>query len=256
MIPAKKIKIFLDKLNLILLANHGTHIFTNFGAFEKLKLRLESILKTEEHLRLSESRHLFQLLKGLKFNANWVFKHEKPIYYRRVGRNRDELDVAGSLSDGGRFNLGGAQTSSQFRNEFNPIGNKRGAIYLGEDIVTTQKEFGDWGMLGSTATTYQVQLKRRKYLNLIEVENVLKDLSLPIPNIRSLIGTQSMNGCWGDLKIPSPSQILGHWLMEHAQTNTDGLRFCSTQDKNYFNVCLYMPDARAAKKLLKSQEKI
>lgn len=256
MISSKKIKIFLDQLNVIILAHHGTHIFKSFRLLEQLKLRLESILKTEEHLRLSESRYLFQLLQGLKFNPNWVFKHEKPIYYRRVGRNRDELDVAGSLSDGGRFNLGGAQTSSQFRNEFTPIGNKCGAIYLGEDIVTTQKEFGDFGMPGSTAITYQVQLKRRKYLNLIEVENVLKDLSLPIPNIRSLIGTQSMNGCWGDLKIPSPSQILGHWLMQHAEMNVDGLRFCSTHDKNYFNVCLYMPDARAVKKLLKSQKKI
>lgn len=104
---------------------------------------------------------------------------------------RDVLDTAGSLSDGGRFNIGGAQASSHNSKAFLGIGGKRSALYLGEDVVVVRKECGDFAMPDSKAATYSVHLKRRKHIDLIDVTLALNSLSNSIPNINEIIGSDS-----------------------------------------------------------------
>jgi hypothetical protein len=73
------------------------------------------------------------LLEPLTFESAWIKPYFRQTYYRRVGRLIDVLDTAGSLSDGGRYNIGGAQTSSMAVKEFGNIGRKKSALYICED---------------------------------------------------------------------------------------------------------------------------
>ena len=153
------------------------------------------------------------------------------------------LDPAGSLSDGGRHNIGGAQTSSTAVKQFGNLGKKKSALYLGEDARIVREEYGDDSMPGSTAMTYTVTTLTKDLFNLIEMDAVLISLTSAIPDINALIGTPAMNGTWVDIKSPAPSQILGHWLRLHAPDGTQGIRFKSAYDHGY-NICLFFQDAR------------
>jgi hypothetical protein len=188
--------------------------------------RIEDINRSGNKLRQSQSIHLYKLLEPLSFDANWVKSHPNPTYYRRVGKNRDVLDTAGSLSDGGRYNIGGAQTSSTAVKQFGPIGRKKSALYLCEDSNLVRKEFGDEGMAGSTAVTYSISARDGGSFNLIEMDSVMAGLSSAIPNIKSLTGSPSIQGTWVDIKFPAPIQVLGHWLIHNAPERTHGT-WCS-----------------------------
>jgi hypothetical protein len=196
--------------------------------------------------------HLFEQLQTCSFNRSWLNTIEHPHLYRRVGPNRDVLDTAGSLSDGGRHNIGGAQSSTQVTNTFSPIGSKRSALYLGEDPLVVRKEYGDEGVPGSKAITYSIKLRRRKHLILIDAHRAITDLIKSVPDISEIVGTASMNGKWVDLKQPAPSQIFGHWLMHNASKNADGIRFPTAHGGGGWNVCLFFADSKACKKMLRS----
>jgi hypothetical protein len=178
-----------------------------------------------------------------------VKSYPNPAYYRRVGKNRDVLDTAGSLSDGGRYNIGGAQTSTTALKQFGPIGRKKSALYLCEDSTLVRKEFGDEGMAGSTAVTYTITAISGEAFNLIEMDSVLAGLASAIPNIESLTGSPSMQGTWVDIKFPAPIQVLGHWLRHNAPEGTHGIRFKSSLG-DFYNICLFFNDTKECKEKL------
>lgn len=228
----------------------GTHVFLGLRFFHDLIDRIHKVVLSENSYRRSQSIHLHNLLINLQFNKSWVQSYANPIYYRRVGKQRDVLDTAGSLSDGGRYNIGGAQTSTVAVQKFGHLARKRSALYLSEDDVTARREYGDEGMLGSTAITYLVKPSNLEVLNLIEMERVFADLSSAIPMMRNLEGSPSMNGTWVDIKFPTPSQLLGHWLIENSPKGTHGIRFKSSHPKCSNNICLFFNDTRECKKIL------
>jgi len=243
----------LSKLiQIVIQGRHGTHVFQNLQALKWSFLKATADFRSRDSFNFSASKYLFQQLQTCSFDRRWLYKVEDPQYYRRIGPDRDPLDTAGSLSDGGRHNIGGAQASTQVTSIFKPIGSKRSALYVSEDPISVRKEFGDEAVPGSKAITYTIGLKRRKALIVIDASQALDDLSRTIPDIVTTVGTASMNGKWGDLKQPAPCQIFGHWLICHAPKKTDGIRFLSSHDEMAWNVCLFFADTRACKKALKA----
>ncbi len=242
----KLVKAFISGKDLIVAGISGDHIFKDFRYFRLLLTRIEKVTKSAAKLNQSQSNYLFKLLEPLTFESAWIKPYSRPMYYRRVGRLIDVLDTAGSLSDGGRYNIGGAQTSSTAVKEFGNIGRKKSALYICEDLKGVRKEYGDEGMAKSTAVTYEVKAATSDALNLIEIDAVLISLSSAIPNIADLVAMSSMAGTWVDIKYPAPTQILAHWLRKNAPENTDGIRFKSAVG-NYYNVCLFFHDARECK---------
>lgn len=239
---------------IVVKGRHGIHIFQDIRTLQWSILKMSELFSNRDTFNLLASKLLFKQLKQCSFDLKWIKKFENPELYRRVGPKRDVLDTAGSLSDGGRFNMGGAQSSTHTSKAFAEIGGKRGALYLGENITVVQKEYGDFGMPGSKAVTYSIQLKRKKYIDLIDATLAINSLSKSIPNIKDILGSDSMNGKWIDLKQPTPSQIFGHWLMSHSPKGTAGIKFPSTHDTNSSNICLYFEDSAACKKLLKATQ--
>ena len=238
---------------IVVKGRHGIHIFQDIRSLQWTILKLSEYFSNRDTFNFLASKLLFKQLKICYFGPSWVKRFDNPIFFRRVGPKRDVLDTAGSLSDGGRFNIGGAQTSSRSSATFNGLGGKRSALYLGENRTVVQKEYGDFAMPGSKAITYSIKLKKRKHIDLIDVTLAINALSKSIPNIKEILGSDSMNGMWVDLKQPTPSQIFGHWLMAHSPKGTQGIRFPSTRDHKSSNICLYFEDTIGCKKLLKAE---
>lgn len=236
--------------SLAIKGRHGVHLFTDIRTLQWSILNLMNFFSSRDNFNLAASKLLFSQLKQCTFDPKWVIKIEDPKLFRRVGPGRDVLDTAGSLSDGGRFNIGGAQASSLVTKSFSGFGNKRSALYVGEDPTIVRKEYGDFDLPNSKAITYSLHLRRRKSVSLIDLKLVIKDLERSIPNIRKILGNSSMNGKWVDLKQPSPSQILGHWLIDLAPKGTIGIRFSSYHDSKSSNICLYFNDTNSCKNLL------
>ena len=239
-------------LQIVIQGRHGVHIFKNLPTLKWLLIKLTGDFRNRDSYNLAASKYLFQQLQDCSFKQAWVTTITDPQYFRRVGHGRDALDIAGSLSDGGRHNIGGAQSSSDVSSFFSPIGGKRGVLYLGEDPRIVRKEFGDEAAKGSRAITYSVNLRgRNKSLQLVDASLALQDLSKIIPDISNLVGTASMSGKWVDLKQPTPSQIFGHWLIHNAPQKTAGIRFPTAHGGASWNVCLFFHDSNACKKTLK-----
>ena len=145
----KLVKAFISGKDLIVAGISGDHIFKDFRYFRLLLTRIEKVTKSAAKLNQSQSNYLFKLLEPLTFESDWIKQSFRQTYYRRVGRLIDVLDTAGSLSDGGRYNIGGAQTSSTVVKEFGIIGRKKSALYICEDLNGVRKEYGDEGMAKS-----------------------------------------------------------------------------------------------------------
>ena len=243
----------MKTINIFVISSRfGIHIFPDDGTLNWQILKISHRFAERDNRNYKASKLLFQQLSRCSFDRKWVKTVKEPTFYRRVGKTRDVLDTAGSLSDGGRFNLGGAQSSSSTAKSFHPLGNKRSALYLGTDPSVVRKEYGDYDAVRSTAITYSIQLKRKQILRLVDFTAALKGLSTSIPYIKELIGAKSMNGNWGDLKQPAPSQILGHWLITNAPKDTIGIEFPSTHAATSQNTCLFFNDTAACKNLLKA----
>lgn len=245
-------KIILLKEKTILSSNSGILILPNIKGIKLIEFRINQGSKYKGNQRLLQSRFLFLILKNISFNSDWITKYESPVYFRRVRAIRDVLDIAGSLSDGGRLNIGGSQTSSSVRQEFSPIGDKRAALYLGEDLDIIKKEYSDCVITNKSVLDYQIKFRNRKFINLIDIEKVFKSLEVLIPNFETFTQGRSINSLWGDYKFPLPTQILGHWLMDNAGKRVDGIRFPSIYDNTKYNVCLYFNDTKDSKKNLKA----
>jgi hypothetical protein len=158
----------LRNINTIVVkGRHGIHIVQDIRSLQWTILKISEHFSNRDTFNFLASKLLFQQLKTCHFDPNWVKRFDSPEFFRRVGPNRDVLDTAGSLSDGGRFNIGGAQTTSRSSAAFNGLGGKRCALYLGENRTVVQKEYGDFDMPGSKAVTYSIYLKRRKYIDLV-----------------------------------------------------------------------------------------
>lgn len=241
-------------LQIVIRGRHGIHVFRNLQALKWSILRYSAEFRSRDSFNQTTSKFLYEQLRKCEFKSDWIVKVDTPRYFRRVGFTRDVLDTAGSLSDGGRFNIGGAQSSSIVTNLFRPIGEKRCALYVSEDASIARKEFGDAKIPRSTALTYSITLRRKKSLALIDVKRALSDLSRKIPEIRDLIGSSSMNGKWVDLKRPAPCQVFGHWLIHHAPKNTNGIRFPSSHDDTVSNVCIFVADTVECKRILKASK--
>ena len=75
--------------------------------------RLSAHFRDQDRYRQAAAKYLATELATCTFDKSWLMTVDHPAYFRRVGKSRDVLDTVGSLSDGGRLNIGGAQASSR-----------------------------------------------------------------------------------------------------------------------------------------------
>lgn len=195
----------------------------------------------------------------LPYDPQWEVALSQMPYYRVVNPLFSPSSPSGSLADGARMNIGGAQSSRFAMKTFGPLASKRGAVYLASSWETAV-----WETFGHDSSfTYAVkQIKSHKHKDLykfetkpgygypmaIDFESAYSALN-PTFRLDSYFAiTHDMNGLWGDLKTPAPIQIFAAWLISKTETSRC-IRFPSTADPSDqgMNFCFYMKDDDEAK---------
>lgn len=136
---------------------------------------------------------------ALKPTSSW----RAPIYRVTYG-DFDPLSIAGSLADGGRLNIGGAQQLPA--KEFSGI-RKSACLYGASSIQCALREAAD------PVGNYRIfRLTPKSECDLWDLAAVLS--STPYPNLKARIEATPMSQMWALQKSPLESQILAHHLRD------------------------------------------
>ena len=118
--------------------------------------------------------------------------------YRTVYGGYDPISVAGSLSDGGRFNIGGAQF---LEHDLFPNLSKFACLYAAFSVECARAEVGE--LYGESE---EYELLPRKDFHLWNLEKVIKKLNFP--GLLDLVDASPMAARWVLQKSPLVSQLL------------------------------------------------
>lgn len=176
--------------------------------------------------------------------AEHIIDYQKPLY-KAVDGSWNPLSIAGSLADGGRFNVGGAQLTN-----FSPLNELRkfGCIYAADNIECAKAEISSGAIPSLNQKKYIITANRS--LKLWNLESIIAGLDWPkIVDLVSAIPNEAM---WSLQKTPKISQIISFWLKQ--MNCADGLMYPSTKHPGSYVVTLFANDDIAASKLLSSSE--
>ena len=146
------------------------------------------------------------------------------------------LSLHGSLSNGGRFNLGNCQRLKQFK--IDPFA----ALYLADTLQCAIDEYTHGSQIAPKDKRFL--LAPAKSFELWNADKVVQHLD--ISNIKNIISQGRTLSSWAYYKVPMPSQILAHWL---KGIGGDGVIFRSTQHPESRCVALFVKDDAHAKSL-------
>ncbi len=147
--------------------------------------------------------------------------------YRLANPTYGPLTIVGSISDGGRFNIGGAQLTSTL-----PSLNKKGALYL-----ASTEEYAKAEAAKPIGKHKLYKVTSSEALKLWDLKKVIKQLDYP--NLLEEVYVSHGERIWTYQKIPTISQILADHLRSKGG---DGLVFNSTICKEDLNIALFFND--------------
>lgn len=207
-----------------------THFFGDISKTEKLAKKLEQtrLLKTESELINAIS--FYNWLKGAKITTRPAIQWENSVYRLTYGRN--PLSILGSISDGGRFNVGGAQVCPEI-----PEVEKRGAIYAASSITCCRKELSG----NPIGIPDEFELQPSKTYLLWDLEQVIIELNHP--GLEDGVKATPFEAIWAYQKVPLYPQILAHFL---RAIGGDGLVYPSVKDPTEKNFCFFFEDDSSA----------
>lgn len=152
---------------------------------------------------LFASANLYHWLKANPVTVRPRNPWNNPIY-RVVDGDYDPLSIAGSLSDGGRFNIGGAQ---MIPTRAMPGLRKVGCLYGASSPQCALREAPD--LMGN----YRMfRLTPKKGFDLWDLKAVLA--SINYPGLTARINATPMRKRWAHQKSPLESQVLAHHLRD------------------------------------------
>lgn len=159
--------------------------------------------------------------------------------FRYANQIYGPVTIVGSISDGGRFNIGGAQLTSTF-----PALRKRGALYLSSTKKCAKSE------AAKPIGKHQLyRVKSKATLKLWDLKKVIEELDYP--NLLQEVYTSHGDRIWAYQKVPTISQILADHLRNKGG---DGLVFNSTICKEDLNIILFFNTDEQAKETLEPME--
>lgn len=148
--------------------------------------------------------------------------------FRIIYGELNPLSIAGSLSAGGRFNIGGAQVNHFFSNL-----HMEACLYAASSIECAKKEAGD--PLGNARF---FAIKPNKPLHLWDVYFLIRNV-FTYPDLEAQVNASPLAAIWKYQKVPKISQILGSFLRKHGG---DGLLYPSTKDEGGKIVVFFAKD--------------
>lgn len=208
------------------------HRFLDVDVWNKVVRDFEQKPKARERTDLLNGLAFFDLLEknpctDLKPNVKWG-KHT----YRIATVNRDPLSVAGSLADGGRFNIGGSQQHPLFKHV-----RKGACLYAASTLECALAEAGK--MMG-TSIKYRPTPKKR--FNLWDLSDVISHLQ--VHQLEEQIAATPIEAFWGFQKVPLIPQLLANHL---RNLGGDGIVYKSIQMPSAQNLAFFFDtDAQCA----------
>lgn len=198
-----------------------THVFDDI---EKLVEDFEAKAQGRRTIELINGRRFHDWLKkqpfeGLRPKTYWG----KPVY-RVVSTGLPPLSIAGNLSDGGRFNIGGAQQHQLFTGI-----KKAGCLYAASSLRCALDEAAK--PLGQFVKYKLVPTRAFKIWDLREVID-----HLDWPGLDELITASPVDAIWGYQKVPLIPQLLGSHL---RGLGGDGIKFKSVKDGTALNLAFF-----------------
>lgn len=203
-----------------------THVFDD----------IEQLVRDFEATR--QGRHTSELINGKRF-YDWLKKQDidvtnnltswnKPVY-RVVSPGILPLSIAGSLADGGRFNIGGAQQHPLFATI-----KKAGCLYAASSVKCALAERAQ--PLG--------QMEKFKLLptypfQLWDLHKIIKKLNWS--GLNDLVNSAPIDAIWGYQKVPLVPQLLASHL---RSLGGDGIKFKSVKDTSGFNLAFFFKQDR------------
>jgi hypothetical protein len=206
------------------------------------------------------SKEFIKVIPDLVYDSSWEKLIKAPSFYRIVNPAYKPYAVSGSLSDGGRMNIGGSQNGPFRISEFTDLCKKQGALY-----VCSSWETAVWETFGrdadfnyavkqikahSNKKVHEFTLTRSHEIIVIDFEAAYRALQPTFRLDYFFAITSDMNGSWPDLKAPAPIQLFAAWLMKNSPA-AKGLEFLSTVDlQGGTNYALYFVDDHDASQFL------
>lgn len=214
-------------------------ITVHIEGYDDLDALAQSVLAKfalDNYLSLASSMRFTQTLSYLTLDPSHLKEFEVFESYRICFGGLDPLSIAGNLAVGGRFNIGGAQLSSDFQTY-----NMFAAIYTASSLDCAKAETGP----SKNPEIYKVSTKKK--LKLWDLKSLISSFANS-QNILELIEKSPYNTQWRLQKFPTPSQLLSAHL---KVAGGDGLFFPSTKDTNDGIVyCIYLRDEKDANSTL------
>ena len=207
-----------------------THIFGDTSHFEKEIKLLQRSKKDQEFKDSVNSLSFFSWLNEQSLSVSPSISWNAPLY-RLVYNGFSPTSIMGSLADGGRFNVGGAQLNPRF-----PSVNKAGCLYLASSIKCCYAEAAP-----PHGKPEECELTPKKAFLLWDLSRVIQNLNRP--GLEDLVKSSPMEAIWSYQKIPMIPQLLA----AHLRTlGGDGLVYPSTKDTSAKNfVFFFRTDAES-----------
>ena len=201
-----------------------THVFGDIKEAQRLANQFKKARKAKLEIDLINSISFWAWIKGLDpLTTKPDFIWKKSVY--RLTDGWSPHSIVGSISDGGRFNVGGAQLCP----ELSDI-KKAGALYTASTLECCYSEIKE----NPVGKPDEYELTPKKPFHLWDLSKVILDLKRG--GLGDIVKAIPFEAIWGYQKVPLISQILAHYL---RQIGGDGLVFPSTKDPNALNICFF-----------------
>lgn len=198
-----------------------THVFDDI---EKLVKDFEAKQQGRHTAELINGKRFYDWLKKQDFDSSLETAYWNKPVYRVVSPGILALSIAGSLADGGRFNVGGAQQHPLFSTI-----KKAGCLYAASSIkcalAETAKPFG---------LLEKYQLIPKHPLKVWDLRKIINKLDWP--GLNELVNSAPVDAIWGYQKVPLIPQLLASHL---RSIGGDGIKFKSVKDGSAHNLAFF-----------------
>jgi len=189
---------------------------------------------------LFSALRLHHWLRANPVKMDSVVSWHNPIY-RIVYKDFDPLSIAGSLADGGRFNVGGAQ---QMPSNVMPGLRKAACLYGASTPRCAKLEAAD-----PVGNYRMFRLIPRKSFRLWDLRSVLSILKYP--GLAAQVNATPMSQRWGLQKSPLESQVLAHYLRNIGH---DGIIYDSQKNPEGQVFAFFLKDDQEAHQIFEAFE--
>lgn len=201
-----------------------THVFDDIAEAQRLTNQLKKARASKLETDLINSFAFWAWINGLDSIASEPdLTWNRPVY--RLTAGWSALSIVGSIADGGRFNIGGAQLCPEFSDV-----KKAGALYTASTLECCYHEISG----NPIGKLDEYELIPTRIYKLWDLAKVIVELNRP--GLDDLVKAAPFEAIWAYQKVPLIPQLLAHRL---RGIGGDGLIYPSTKNSSAMNICFF-----------------